>query len=79
MIQRNPPAQPETAIDPPAGETNRPNGPGPIPIPHVNPDQQPIHDDQEDQFTLLQEDFGMGHGMDPMFKRLEERLKAVEG
>ena len=27
----------------------------------------------------MQEDFGMGHGMDPMFRRLEERLKAVEG
>ena len=79
MIQRNPPAQPETVTDPPAGEANGPNGPGPIPILHVTSGQQPVHDDQDDQFPLLQEDFGMGHGVDPMFRRLEERLKAVEG
>jgi hypothetical protein len=78
MIQRNPPAQPETVTDPPAGEANGPNGPGPIPILHVTSGQQPVHDDQDDQFPLLQEDFGMGHGVDPMFRRLEERLKAVE-
>ena len=80
MMQRNPAAtQLETLDDPPAREANGPNGPGPIPIPHVNLDQQLVHDDQADQFPLLQEDFGMGHGMDPMFRRLEERLKAVEG
>jgi hypothetical protein len=80
LVQRNPSTtQPEVVADPPAGEANGPNGPGPIPIPHVNLDQQPIHDDQEDQFTLLQEDFGIGHGVDPMFRRLEERLKVVEG
>ena len=80
LVQRDPPTtQPEVVADPPAGEANGPNGPGPIPIPHGNLGQQPIHDDQEDQFPLLQEDFGMGHGMDPMFRRLEERLKAVEG
>ncbi|KAI5430834.1 hypothetical protein KIW84_035096 [Lathyrus oleraceus] len=77
---RNPTTtQPETVIDPPVGEVNGPSGPGPIPIPRANPDQQPIHDDQEDQFTLMQEDFGMGHVMDRMFRRLEERPKAVEG
>ena len=76
LVQRDPPiTQPETLADPPAGEANGPNGPGPIPIPHVNLDQQPIQDGQDDQFPLLQEDFGM----DPMFRRLEERLKAVEG
>jgi len=46
MIQRNPPAQPETVTDPPAGEANGPNGPGPIPILHVTSGQQPVHDDQ---------------------------------
>ncbi|KAI5426344.1 hypothetical protein KIW84_031955 [Lathyrus oleraceus] len=76
MIQRNPATtQPEVVTDPPNAEVN---GPGPVPIPHNNLDQQPLHDDQDDQF-LLPEDFGMGHGMDPMFRRLEERLKAVEG
>ena len=76
MIQRNPATtQPEVVTDPPIAEDN---GPGPVPIPHNNLDQQPIHDDQDDQF-LLPEDFGLGHGMDPMFRRLEERLKAVEG
>ena len=80
LVQRDPPTtQPEVVADPPAGEANGPNGSGPIPIPRVNLDQQSIHDDQEDQFPLLQEDFGMGHGMDPMFRRLEERLKVVEG
>ncbi|KAI5424170.1 hypothetical protein KIW84_030403 [Lathyrus oleraceus] len=80
MMQRNPvTTQPETLTDPLAGEVNGPSGPGPIPIPRANPGQQSLHDDQEDQFPLLQEDFGMGHGMDPMFRRLEERLKAVEG
>ena len=79
MIQRNPPAQPETVIDPSAGEANGPNGPRPIPILHVTSGQQPVHDDQDDQFPLLQEDFGMGHGVDLLFRRLEERLKAVEG
>ncbi|KAI5437353.1 hypothetical protein KIW84_023459 [Lathyrus oleraceus] len=79
IIQGNPPAQPKTVTDPPAGEVNGPSGPGPIPIPHANPGQQPVHDDQDDQFPPLQEDFGMGHGVDPMFRRLEERLKAVEG
>ncbi|KAI5443586.1 hypothetical protein KIW84_012288 [Lathyrus oleraceus] len=76
LVQRDPPiTQPETLADPPAGEANGPNGPGPIPTLHVNLDQQPIQDGQDDQFPLLQEDFGM----DPMFRRLEERLKAVEG
>ncbi|KAI5388282.1 hypothetical protein KIW84_074101 [Lathyrus oleraceus] len=80
MIQRDPPTtQPETVTDPPDGEVNGPYGSRPIPTLHVNLDQQPIHDGQDDQFPLLQEDFGMGHGMDPMFRRLEERLKAVEG
>ncbi|KAI5399975.1 hypothetical protein KIW84_065063 [Lathyrus oleraceus] len=80
MMQRNPATtQPETLIDPPAGEVNGPSGPGPTPILHVTSCQQLIHDDQEDQFPLLQEDFGMSHGMDPIFRRLEERLKAVEG
>ncbi|KAI5436142.1 hypothetical protein KIW84_022553 [Lathyrus oleraceus] len=80
LVQGNPPTtQPEVVADPPAGEANGPNGPGPIPIRHGNLGQQPIHDDHEDQFPLLQEDFGMGHGMDPMFRRLEERLKSVEG
>ncbi|KAI5399436.1 hypothetical protein KIW84_064693 [Lathyrus oleraceus] len=68
MVQGNPPTtQPEVVADPPAGEANGPNGPGPIPIPHGNLGQQPIHDDQEDQFPLLQEDFGMGH-VPPKFK-----------
>jgi hypothetical protein len=54
MIQRNPATtQPETVTDPPVGEVNEPSGPGPIPIPRANPDQQPIQDDQEDQFTLM--------------------------
>ncbi|KAI5389319.1 hypothetical protein KIW84_074820 [Lathyrus oleraceus] len=76
LVQRDPPiTQPETLADPPAGEANGPNGPGPIPILHVTSGQQPIQDGQDDQFPLLQEDFGM----DPMFRRLEERLKAVEG
>ncbi|XP_050908704.1 uncharacterized protein LOC127122407 [Lathyrus oleraceus] len=79
IIQGNPPAQPETVTEPPAGEVNGPSGPGPIPIPHANPGQHTVHDDQDDQFPPLQEDFGMGHGVDPMFRRLEERLKAVEG
>ena len=62
LVQRDPPiTQPETLADPPAGEANGPNGPGPIPILHVTSGQQPIHDDQDDQFPLLQEDFGMGH------------------
>jgi hypothetical protein len=39
MIQRNPPAQPETVTDPPAGEANGPNGPGPVPILHVTSGQ----------------------------------------
>ena len=80
LVQGNPPTtQPEVVADPPAGEANGPNGPGPIPILHVTSGQQLFHDDQDDQFPLLQEDFGMGHGVDPMFRRLEERLKAVEG
>ena len=37
LVQRNPPTtQPEVVADPPAGEANGPNGPGPIPIPHGN-------------------------------------------
>ena len=49
LVQRDPPiTQPETLADPPAGEANGPNGPGPIPIPHVNLDQQPIQDGQDD-------------------------------
>ncbi|KAI5424204.1 hypothetical protein KIW84_030423 [Lathyrus oleraceus] len=80
MMQRNSTTnQPETVTDPPVGEVNGPSGPEPVPIPRANPDQQPIHDDQEDQFTLMQEDLGMGHVMDPMFRRLEKRLKVVEG
>ena len=64
MMQRNPATtQPDTLTDPPAGEVNEPSGPGPTPILLVKSGQQPVHDDQEDQFPLLQEDFGMGHGM----------------
>ena len=73
LVQRDPPTtQPEVVADPPAGEANGPNGPGLITILHVTSGQQPVHDDQDDQFPLLQEDFGMGHGVGPMFKRLEE-------
>ena len=58
MIQRNPATtQPEVVTDPSIAEVN---GSGPVPIPHNNHDQQPIHDDQDDQF-LLPEDFGGGH------------------
>ncbi|KAI5396066.1 hypothetical protein KIW84_062310 [Lathyrus oleraceus] len=63
LVQENPPTtQPEVVADPPVGEANGPNGPGPH---------------QSHMATL--EDFGMGHGMDHMFRRLEERLKVVEG
>ncbi|KAI5409778.1 hypothetical protein KIW84_055290 [Lathyrus oleraceus] len=45
VLGKPPTTQPEVVADPPAGEANGPNGPGPIPIPHGNLDQQPIHDD----------------------------------
>lgn len=58
LVQSDPPiTQPETLADPPAGEANGPNGPGPIPIPRINRIAQPIQDGQDDQFPCFRKTF----------------------